>query len=77
MGTNKIVDNVKEAIDRTRQIAAPLDAQRLEKNTPCTKLGKCIDCQHENRICNDFVLITDQFQKERIKVIIIQDNYGY
>ena len=77
VGTNKIVDNVEEAIDRTRQIAAPLDAQRLEKNTPCTKLGKCIDCQHENRICNDFVLITGQFQKERIKVIIIQGNYGY
>ncbi len=76
-GTNKIVNSVEEAIMRTRQIAAPLDAKRLDKDTPCTKLNKCIDCHHKNRICNDFVLITGQFQKNRIKVIFIEGNYGF
>lgn len=77
VGTNKIVKSVDDAILRTRQIAAPLDAKRLGKETPCTTLGRCIDCHHSQRICNDFVLITGQFEKERIKVIFIDGNYGY
>ncbi|MEA4891180.1 MAG: lactate utilization protein [Peptococcaceae bacterium] len=77
VGTNKLVNSVDEAILRTRRIAAPLDAKRLGKGTPCTKLNKCIDCQHPQRICNDFVLITGQFEKDRIKVIFIAGNYGF
>lgn len=77
VGINKLVDTVEEAVRRTRQIAAPLDAKRLGKNTPCVKLDKCIDCRHEQRICNDFVLISGQFLKNRIKVIIINGDYGY
>jgi len=77
VGINKLVDTVEDAIHRARQIAAPLDAKRLNKNTPCVKLGRCIDCKHEQRICNDFVLISRQFSKDRIKVIFINGNYGY
>lgn len=76
-GTNKLVRNEEEAVRRVRQTAAPLDAKRLGKNTPCTKLGRCVDCRHPERICNDFVLITGQFQKERIKVILVEGTYGY
>lgn len=77
VGINKLVDTVEDAIHRARQIAAPLDAKRLNKNTPCVKLSKCIDCKHEQRICNDFVLISRQSSKDRIKVIFINGNYGY
>lgn len=77
VGMNKLVDTVEDAIRRTRQIAAPLDAKRLNKNTPCVKLGRCIDCKHEQRICNDFVLIARQFSKDRMKVIFINGDYGY
>lgn len=76
-GINKLADTVEAAVDRARQIAAPLDAKRLNKDTPCTKLGKCIDCKHEQRICNDFVLIARQFVKDRIKVIIVNQAYGF
>jgi len=76
-GINKLTDTVEDAIKRTRQIAAPLDAKRLNKDTPCTKLGKCIDCKHEQRICNDFVLITRQFVRGRIKVILVNQTYGF
>ena len=43
VGTNKIVKSVDHAILRTRQIAAPLDAKRLRKETPCTTLGRCVN----------------------------------
>lgn len=76
-GTNKITEDVEAAVKRTRQIAAPLDAKRLNKSTPCTTLGRCIDCGHRERICNDFVLITGQFIKDRIKVILVNEELGY
>lgn len=77
VGINKLTDNVDQAIQRSRQLAAPLDAKRLGKSTPCTKLNRCIDCKHKQRICNDFVLITGQFTKDRIKVIIVNEILGY
>lgn len=77
VGTNKIVKDLDEAENRVRQIAAPIDAKRLNKNTPCTKVGYCVDCRHEERICNDFVVITGQFQKDRIKVLIVDELLGY
>ena len=76
-GTNKIVSGSEEAIQRVRQIAAPLDAKRLGKNTPCVKLGRCVNCKSQERICNDFVCITRQFVKDRIKVIFIEGEFGY
>lgn len=76
-GVNKITENVGSAISRVRQTAAPLDAKRLGKNTPCAKLGYCVDCKHPQRICNSFVLIARQFTKKRIKVIIINKTLGY
>jgi hypothetical protein len=71
VGANKITKDAKSAVERARQIAAPLDAKRLEKNTPCAATGHCADCRHPERICNNFVLIARQFEKNRINVIII------
>ena len=76
-GVNKITDNLEEAVKRTRQVAAPLDAKRLGKTTPCTSLNRCIDCKHKERICNDFVTITGQFSLNRIKVIIVDEILGF
>lgn len=76
-GINKIVKNIEEAEIRVRNYAAPIDAKRLNKDTPCMKIGSCVDCKSPNRICNDFVVIRGQFIKGRIKVIIIGESLGY
>ncbi len=76
-GINKIVRDIEEAAKRVRSYAAPIDAKRLEKKTPCTQLGCCVDCKSTSRICNDFVIIRGQFIKGRIKVIIIGEQLGY
>lgn len=76
-GINKLVRNKEEAEKRVRDYVAPIDAKRLNKDTPCTKLGRCVDCKSPNRICNDFVTITGQFVKDRIKVIIVGKSLGY
>jgi hypothetical protein len=77
VGMNKLTADIDSAIKRARQTAAPLDAKRLGKHTPCTSLSCCIDCRHKERICNDFVLITGQFEKDRIKVIVVNEKLGY
>jgi len=77
VGVNKIVRDVQEAIERNRQYAAPANAKRLSKSTPCTKVGYCMDCSSNERICNDYVLIRRQGQKGRIKVIIVEKELGY
>lgn len=76
-GVNKIVQTHEDAVKRVRQYAAPIDAKRLGKQTPCTKVGYCMDCNHAERICNDFLTITGQFVKDRIKVIIVDETLGY
>ncbi len=76
-GVNKIVSNVEEAINRTKEKASPMNAKRLNKETPCTKIGQCVECNSDNRICNEYTLIKRQIDKNRIHVIFLNDNLGY
>ena len=76
-GVNKIVPNVEEAIIRTKEYASPINAKRLNKETPCTKIGRCVECNSDNRICNEYTLIKRQIDKNRIHVIFLNDHLGY
>ncbi|KAF5075116.1 LUD domain protein [anaerobic digester metagenome] len=76
-GINKLVQTKEDAERRVRNYAAPIDAKRLNKDTPCTKIGHCVDCKSPNRICNVFVTISRQLVQDRIKVIIVGKPFGY
>lgn len=76
-GMNKIVKDLKEAEDRVKRLAAPINAKRLNKNTPCAKVGYCTDCNTDDRICSDYVVLKRQKIKGRIKVIIVGKELGY
>ncbi|RKD32445.1 lactate utilization protein [Thermohalobacter berrensis] len=76
-GVNKIVRNIDEAVERNKKIAAPANVKRLNRNTPCSKVGYCMDCESEDRICNQYVVIKKQLEKDRIHVIIVNENLGY
>ena len=51
MGCNKIVKDLEAARQRVGMVAAPMNADRLNKNTPCAKTGYCVDCKSPERIC--------------------------
>ena len=52
VGENKIAPDLHRAIDRARNIASPLNAQRLHRKTPCAiKADHCYDCKSPERIC--------------------------
>lgn len=74
---NKIVKDLEAAIERNRKWAAPANAKRLNRKTPCASLGYCTDCDSPDRICHDFTFITSQMTKDRIHVILTKDNFGY
>lgn len=76
-GINKIVKDVDEAIKRNREISAPMNAKRLNKKTPCTKVGYCMNCNSPERICNEYTLIKKQRSDERMHVIFLNENLGY
>lgn len=76
-GVNKIVEDLNSAIARCEQISSPANAKRLSRETPCTKLGYCMDCSSEQRICNEYTIIKRQSIKGRIHVIFINKELGY
>lgn len=77
VGINKIVKNIDEAINRNREVAAPANAVRLNRNTPCQVKGYCMDCNSPDRICNEFVTIEKQGDPDRIHVIFLEESLGY
>ena len=76
-GMNKVVPDVKQGFDRIRNIASPPNTIRLSKDTPCAKTGKCGDCMSPDCICNQIVVTRRSRDKERIIVILVNDNLGF
>ena len=81
IGTNKIVKSLDDAISRARNIAAPINAQRIsnimEMNTPCTLNGSCGNCKSEDSICSHILITRLCYPKNRINVIIINEELGF
>ena len=76
-GMNKVVPDVKQGFDRVRNIASPPNTIRLNKDTPCSKTGKCGNCMSPDCICNQIVVTRRSRDKERIIVILVNDNLGF
>ena len=77
VGVNKIVKDMDEAVRRVELVAAPKNTVRLNRETPCAKTGECGHCHGDGRICCSFVRLEQQRVKDRIKVIIVNEELGY
>ncbi|MEE8553548.1 MAG: lactate utilization protein [Desulfobacterales bacterium] len=76
LGRNKIVKDVKAAMDRIKNYTAPANAMRLDKKTPCAETSYCDECKSPGRICNTWTITEKSFPKGRVKVILINENLG-
>lgn len=77
VGMNKVSRDVDSALKRARNEAATINVQRFGLNTPCTKLGKCMDCKSPDTICCQFLITRYSKHKDRIHVILVNDNLGF
>ena len=76
-GANKLVDTLEEAFARIRNIASPLNARRLNLNTPCALTGKCTNCDSPDRICNVTVILERRPKRSDITIILVGEHLGY
>lgn len=87
VGKNKIVKDLTAAELRVKQTAAPQNAARLGLNSYCAKTGECVSlrqegqmcdgCAADTRICCNYLVSARQRIKNRIKVILVNENLGY
>ena len=76
-GRNKIVADLDEAMYRIKNYAAPVNAMRLDKKTPCVTSSYCEECKSPDRICNTWTITEKSFPKGRVKVILINEDLGF
>ncbi len=77
VGMNKVVKSVEDAISRTRNEAAPVNAQRFGIDTPCVKTGVCFDCKSPDTICCQTLITRYSKIKGRIKIILVNEDLGF
>ncbi|OFZ79143.1 MAG: hypothetical protein A2583_00425 [Bdellovibrionales bacterium RIFOXYD1_FULL_53_11] len=75
-GINKIVPDEAAGFERIRTVAAPMNAQRLGRKTPCVASGMCSDCDSPERICRKNMVVTRP-EKGRFEIFLIGENLGF
>jgi len=76
VGRNKVVPDLEDAMLRIKNYAAPANAMRLDKKTPCAKTSICEECRGLDRICNIWTITEKSFPKGRIKIVLINEDLG-
>ncbi|MFA5634758.1 MAG: lactate utilization protein [Anaerovoracaceae bacterium] len=76
-GVNKITRSLDEALIRIKNVAAPPNAKRIGRNTPCAKLGKCMNCDVPDRICKATLIIDRQPNAVPITIYLVGESLGY
>ena len=79
VGKNKLAPTLEEAIARARSIAAPMNARRLQKKTPCALAEpmRCHDCRSPERICNGLTVLARPMGGTPTEVLLIGETRGY
>lgn len=77
-GTNKICPDFTSAVERARNVAAPLNSKRFPGEPPCKSGDKCFDCRSAERICRAMlVLMAPMMDMEKVEVVLIDEELGY
>ena len=77
VGMNTVATTLEEALNRTKQVAAPMNCIRMNIANPCRETGLCSDCHTPTRICNMWSIIEGQVVKDRIHVKLVGEDLGF
>ena len=77
-GVNKMAGDYESALHRAKNIAAPKNAQRLRRNTPCAvKADRCYDCNSPERICRGLFVLWEKPFGMDMEIVLINEELGY
>lgn len=77
VGKNKVAPDLESALWRARNIAAPLNAKRLNRKTPCVVSGHCHNCKSPDRICSALSVLWVKPLYTEFEIILIDEDLGY
>ena len=77
IGMNKVAQTVEAALTRARSVASPINAHRLNINTPCLKDGACHNCNSPESICSYVHFLRNSRNKGRHVVVLVGEDLGY
>lgn len=77
VGINKVTSDLDSALKRARNEAAVINVQRFGLNTPCVHTGACMNCKSADTICCQFLITRASRHKDRIHVILVNENLGF
>lgn len=77
VGENKLAKDYDAALHRARNVAAPLNAKRLGRATPCAAAGRCFDCASPERICRGLTVLWEKMGGCEMEVVLIGEALGY
>ena len=76
-GTNKIVRNLDEAINKVKERTAPINAKKLGIDAPCVHTGRCEDCNSPGSICKIWVTIVKKQRLTDLEVVLTGEKLGF
>jgi L-lactate utilization protein LutB len=78
-GVNKIVRNVDEGLRRIRNLASPMNANRLRRSSPCGLTGTCDEneCEPPGRLCHIITIIERRPDQTDTTVALVRERLGY
>ena len=78
IGENKVAPTLERAVWRARNVAAPQNARRLKRKTPCAgKADHCYDCQSPERICRILNIFLTKPAGCEYEIILIHEALGF
>lgn len=88
VGRNKVVQNLEEAVLRVKTHCAPYICKTRRHATYCASQGQCVSlrqeasavchgCDSEQRVCCNYLISGRQRHKNRIKIILVDEDLGY
>ena len=76
-GMNKVTHDLDSALDRIRNVAAPMRAKSLNMDTPCAETGVCSDCNAPQRICRITTILHRKPMMTDLSVVLINRAMGF
>lgn len=78
-GINKIVKDAEEGLRRIRDVASPMNANRLGRNSPCGLKGTCVEdqCEPPERLCNIVTILERRPDMTDVTIMLVGETLGY